>query len=62
MAALYPISAARLVRQTVSRTLSMPVPAISSLSDAACLATISQRENFSSMVSMTLSPVEPHTT
>jgi len=62
MAALYPIAAARLVRQTVSRTLSTPVPAISSFSAAAQFATSSQSCTFSSVESMTLSPVEPQTT
>ena len=45
---------------TVSRTLSTPVPAISSFSGAAYFATHSHSWIFSSVVSMTLSPVEPH--
>ena len=47
---------------TVSRTLSTPVPAISSFSGAAYLATCSQTVYFSSGMSITLSPVEPMTT
>jgi len=51
-----------LVSWMVSRTLSTPVPAISSFSGAACFATCSHMVNFSSGVTITLSPVEPITT
>src|SRR5436305_67376 len=55
------MAAARLVSETVSRTLSIPVPAMSSFSGAAYSATDSQSCIFSDSVSMTLSPVEPDT-